>query len=64
MARRVPFDLLPKTPGGRHLKRDEIFADEVEIDDDITIKSSLFCECVPGNPWFEGEDNPDENTKP
>ncbi|TPP61276.1 hypothetical protein FGIG_11734 [Fasciola gigantica] len=64
MSKRVRIDLLPKTPGGRHLKRDEIFADEVEIDDEITIKSSMFRECVPGNPWFEGEDDSDENTEP
>ncbi|VDP91708.1 unnamed protein product [Echinostoma caproni] len=64
MTKRVRLELLPKTPGGRHIKRDEIFADEVEIDDEITVKSSMFRECVPGNPWFEGEDESEENTEP
>lgn len=62
MSRRTPNRLLPTTPGSRHALTSEVYADKVEIDDEIIIKSSLLRECKPGNPWFEGAGLVDEDS--
>ncbi|CAL8080880.1 unnamed protein product [Calicophoron daubneyi] len=59
MPRRIRIEHVPKTPRGRHLNSAAVTADLVEVDDQITIKSSMLRECVPGNPWFEGEGEED-----
>ncbi|KAF7255464.1 hypothetical protein EG68_07891 [Paragonimus skrjabini miyazakii] len=62
MPRRVRLDLLPKTPGGHNIRPDvTIPADEVEIDDEVVVKSSMLRQCVPGNPWFEGDGDEDDD---
>ncbi|TGZ63073.1 hypothetical protein CRM22_007107 [Opisthorchis felineus] len=61
MPRRVRLGLLPKTPGGRNIQRDAVIqAEEIEVDDVVTVKRSMFRQCVPGNPWFEGDANDPE----
>ncbi|KAK4469577.1 hypothetical protein MN116_007116 [Schistosoma mekongi] len=60
MPKRVHIDIIPKTPGGEHIDAQQISADEIEFDSEITIKSSLLRECKPGNIWFE-EGNPDDD---
>lgn len=34
--------IVPKTPGGLHLKFADESADEIDFDDEVTIKSSVF----------------------
>ncbi|KAG5446267.1 hypothetical protein CSKR_110309 [Clonorchis sinensis] len=61
MPRRVRLGLLPKTPGGRNIQPDAVIhAEEIEVDDVVTVKRSMFRQCVPGNPWFEGDANDPE----
>ncbi|CAH8486307.1 unnamed protein product [Schistosoma turkestanicum] len=64
MRKRVHIDIVPKTPGGEHIDPQQISADEIEFDSEITIKSSLLRECKPGNIWFEEGDPDDDDYKP
>ncbi|CAH8494491.1 unnamed protein product [Heterobilharzia americana] len=63
MPKSVHIDTLPRTPGGEHLDTNQINADEIEFDSEITIKSSLLRECKPGNPWFEEGDLDEDDYK-
>ncbi|KER31245.1 hypothetical protein T265_02438 [Opisthorchis viverrini] len=61
MPKRVRLGSLPRTPGGRNIQRDAVIhAEEIEVDDVVTVKRSMFRQCVPGNPWFEGDANDPE----
>ncbi|KAH8860940.1 disks large associated 5 [Schistosoma japonicum] len=64
MPKRVHIDIIPKSPGGEHIDAQQISADEIEFDSEITIKSSLLRECKPGNVWFEEGDPDDDDNKP
>ncbi|CAH8611217.1 unnamed protein product [Dicrocoelium dendriticum] len=66
MPKKIHINQLPKTPGGKNISKSiNISADEIEIDDAITVKRSMLRVCAPGNPWFEGEgDGEDETERP
>lgn len=39
---RTYASVIPRTPGGVHFKFSDISADEIEFDDEIAVKSSVF----------------------
>lgn len=42
MPRARHVSLVPTTPGGAHLRTSDLSVDEIEIDDEIVVKSSVF----------------------
>lgn len=42
MAKRNRFSVVPKTPRGQHIRFAEVSADEIDFDDEVSVKSTVF----------------------